>query len=99
MNIIDNYFDKMTLTESERAEVQKIVNSYDGVNMELFVQRIGGPERIEEMKRVNDLCDRLQVVNGNVVRKKEIDAEKQNLDEWKKGFMEGFEEAYKRLNK
>ncbi len=98
MDLIDRYFSEVNLTEQEAAEVQKIVNSYNGLDMELFVQRMGGHERIEEMKRINDMCDGLQVVNGNVIRKKEINKEKENLDEWKKGFMEGFEEAYKRLN-
>lgn len=96
MDILDRYLDETLLTEQEKAKVQQIVNNYRRVDMDLFVQRIGGPEKIEEMKRINDMSDRMYVVDG-VVRKKP-DNSRENLDEWKKGFMEGFEEAYKRLN-
>lgn len=96
MDILDRYFDESLLTEEERKEVQRIVNGYNGLDMDLFVRRIGGPEKIEEMKRINDMSDRMYVVDG-VVRKRP-DNSRENLDEWKKGFMEGFEEAYKRLN-
>jgi len=96
MDILDRYLDETLLTEQEAAEVQRIVNNYKGVDMDLFVQRIGGPGKIEEMKRINDISDRMYVVDG-VVRKRP-DNSRENLDEWKKGFMEGFEEAYKRLN-
>lgn len=98
MDIIDKYLDETLLTEQERAEVQRIVNNYNGVDMDLFVQRMGGYEKIEEMRKINDVTDRMYVVNGNVIRKAEVRKEKEDLDEWKKGFMEGFEEAYKRLN-
>lgn len=96
MDILDRYLDETLLTEQEKAKVQQIVNNYRRVDMDLFVQRIGGPEKIEEMKRINDMSDRMYVVDG-VVRKRP-DNSRENLDEWKKGFMEGFEEAYKRLN-
>lgn len=95
-DILDRYLDETLLTEQEKAKVQQIVNNYRRVDMDLFVQRIGGPEKIEEMKRINDMSDRMYVVDG-VVRKRP-DNSRENLDEWKKGFMEGFEEAYKRLN-
>lgn len=95
-DILDRYLDETLLTEQEKAKVQQIVNNYKRVDMDLFVQRIGGPGKIEEMKRINDMSDRMYVVDG-VVRKKP-DNSRENLDEWKKGFMEGFEEAYKRLN-
>lgn len=98
MDIIDRYLDETLLTEQEKAEVQRIVNNYNGVDMDLFVQRMGGYEKIEEMRKINDVTDRMYVVNGNVIRKAEVRKEKEDLDEWKKGFMEGFEEAYKRLN-
>lgn len=96
MDILDRYLDETLLTEQEKAKVQQIVNNYRKVDMDLFVQRIGGPGKIEEMKRINDISDRMYVVDG-VVRKRP-DNSRENLDEWKKGFMEGFEEAYKRLN-
>lgn len=95
-DILDRYLDETLLTEQEKAKVQQIVNNYKRVDMDLFVQRIGGPGKIEEMKRINDISDRMYVVDG-VVRKRP-DNSRENLDEWKKGFMEGFEEAYKRLN-
>lgn len=95
-DILDRYLDETLLTEQEKAKVQQIVNNYKRVDMDLFVQRIGGPGKIEEMKRINDISDRMYVVDG-VVRKRPDDS-RENLDEWKKGFMEGFEEAYKRLN-
>ena len=99
MNILDEYMgyaDDSMLTESERAEVRKIVNGYKALDMDLFVQRVGGMKKIEEMRRINNIADGLCVVDG-VVRKRSNDT-KENIEEWKRGFMEGFEEAYKRLN-
>ena len=79
--------------------VQEIVNNYNGVDMDVFIRRVGGIDKIEEMRRINDAADKLCVVDGRVVRKTERrDKDKENLEEWKKGFMEGFEEAYRRLN-
>ena len=40
--------------------------------------------------------DKSELVNGKLVDKKECQT-RENLEEWKKGFMDGFEEAYKRL--
>jgi len=99
MNILDEYMgyaDDSMLTECERAEVRKIVNGYKALDMDLFVQRVGGMKKIEEMRRINNIADGLCVVDG-VVRKRPNDT-KENIEEWKRGFMEGFEEAYKRLN-
>ena len=69
------------------------INESNNINPE-----IGGyvAPSIEEMKRINDMSERMYVVDG-VVHKRP-DNSRENLDEWKKGFMEGFEEAYKRLN-
>ena len=75
-------------------DVQIIVNKYDGLDMNAFINRIGGYEKIEEMKKINEAADKYHVVNGNAVRKTET---REDLEEWKRGFMEGFEEAYKRL--
>ena len=96
MDILDRYLDETLLTEEERQKVQQLVSDYNRLDMDLFINRIGGAEKIEEMKRINDMSDRMYVVDG-VVRKRP-DNSRENLDEWKKGFMEGFEEAYKRLN-
>ena len=99
MDIFDTYFDESLLSNKERAEVKKIVGSYNGLDMDLFVKRVGGLERVEEMKRINNVMDDLYVVNGVVHKKpKTLNETKENLEEWKQGFMEGFEEAYKRFN-
>lgn len=99
MDILDRYLDETLLTEEDRAEVQKIVNRYNGLDMDLFVQRIGGIDRINEMKRINEVSDGLSSRDGKVYRNhKSVSNDRENLEEWKKGFMEGFEEAYKRLN-
>ena len=95
-DILDRYLDETLLTEEERKEVQRIVNGYKGVDMDLFVNRIGGAEKIEEMRRINDKADRMYVVDGVVHHKS--DKSNEDIEEWKKGFMDGFEEAYKRLN-
>lgn len=104
MSILDKYIDCSNyknydnLNESERAEVQRIVNAYKGVDMNVFINRIGGLSKIEEMKRINDAADGLYIVGGQVVhRSKHTKDKREDLEEWKQGFMEGFEEAYKRL--
>lgn len=82
------------------AEVQKRVDKYQKLDMNLFISRIGGMEKIEEMKRINDSADDMIVVDGRVVkRNRRRSSEKEDIDEWKRGFMEGFEEAYNRFNK
>ena len=104
------YFGDDTMTEEQikerfkqekdkhNSEVQKIVDGYNGLDMDLFVKRIGGQEKIDEMKRINKVTDRLHVVNGTVVQKSDENKKTdEDLVEWKRGFMEGFEEAYKRL--
>ena len=98
MDILDRYLDETLLTEQERAEVQKIVNDYRRVDMDLFVRKIGGIEKIEEMKRINNIADGLRSVNGVVHKTRRNNSTDENIEEWKRGFMEGFEEAYKRLN-
>ena len=37
-----------------------------------------------------------ELVNGKLVSKRE-DNKREDLDEWKRGFMEGYDEAYRRL--
>lgn len=76
-------------------EVNDKVNGYEKLDMGAFIRRIGGQERIEAMKQVNEKLDRSELVNGKLVERKQPMNE--NLDEWKKGFMDGFEEAYKRI--
>lgn len=82
------------------SEVNNIAGSYKKLDMDEFIQRIGGKEKIDEMKRINDAADRLRVVDGKVVEKEQQTghSDEKWKEEWKKGFMEGFEEAFKRLN-
>lgn len=101
MGILDEYMgyaDDSSLTESERAAVRKIVNSYNALDVDLFIKRIGGMDKLNEMKKINERADRLRVVGGKVMYKPENNSSKEDIDEWKKGFMDGFEEAYKRFN-
>jgi len=106
-DILDRYLDETLLTEEERRKVQQLVSDYDRLDMNLFINRIGGAEKIEEMRRINDKADRMYVVDGvahyksdksNGVVHHKSDKSKEDIEEWKKGFMDGFEEAYKRLN-
>lgn len=76
-------------------EVNDRVGEYEALDMDKFIDRIGGQERIDVMKKVNEKLDRSVLINGNLVEKKQPMSE--NLDEWKKGFMEGYDEAYRRL--
>ena len=76
-------------------EVNDRVGEYKKLDMDAFIRRIGGQERIESMKKVNEKLDRSELINGKLVEKKQPMNE--NLDEWKKGFMEGYDEAYRRL--
>lgn len=76
-------------------EVNDRVGEYKKLDMDAFIRRIGGQERIEAMKKINEKLDRSELINGKLVEKKQPMNE--NLDEWKKGFMEGYDEAYRRL--
>ena len=76
-------------------EVNDRVGEYKKLDMDAFIRRIGGQERIDVMKKVNEKLDRSELINGKLVEKKQPMNE--NLDEWKKGFMEGYDEAYRRL--
>lgn len=76
-------------------EVNDKVGEYKALDMDKFIDRIGGQERIDAMKKVNEKLDRSELINGKLVEKKQTVSE--NLDEWKKGFMEGYDEAYRKL--
>ena len=86
--------------ENFNSEVNKVADGYDKLDMDLFIKRIGGQEKINQMKQINEAADKLKSVYGNV-SKKEEEIKKietmENIEEWKKGFMDGFEEAYKRI--
>ena len=106
------YYGDETLTEEQieekilhqkekfDSEVNKVADGYDKLDMDLFIKRIGGQEKINQMKQINEAADKLKSVYGNV-SKKEEEIKKietmENIEEWKKGFMDGFEEAYKRI--
>lgn len=76
-------------------EVNDKVNGYEKLDMDAFIRRIGGQERIDAMKQVNEKLDRSELVNGKLVEKtKRVN---ENIEEWKRGFMEGYDEAYKRI--
>ena len=76
-------------------EVNDKVGEYEALDMDKFIDRIGGQERIDAMKKVNEKLDRSELINGKLVEKKQTGGE--DLDEWKRGFMEGYDEAYRRL--
>ena len=104
MSILDDYKDSVNnnsiLTEEEQKEVERLRNRYEDLDMRIFIERIGGQEKIDEMKEINTRADKLSVVDGKAVQKEAPQLKnetKEDLEEWKKGFVEGFEEAYKRL--
>lgn len=90
----------MYLKEKEKfdSQVNERVKQYEKLDMDKFIQRIGGQQKIDNMNKINEKLDRSELINGKLVPKQETkETERENLEEWKKGFMEGFEEAYKRL--
>ena len=82
--------------EKYNNEVNKIVGGYKGLDMDEFIDRIGGQEKIETMNKINEKLDRSELVNGKLVPKRECN-KREDLDEWKRGFMEGYDEAYRKL--
>ena len=76
-------------------EVNDRVGEYKALDMDKFIDRIGGQERIDTMKKVNEKLDRSELINGKLVEKKQTVSE--NINEQKKGFMEGYDEAYRKL--
>ena len=82
--------------EKYNNEVNKIVGGYKGLDMDEFIDRIGGQEKIDAMNKINEKLDRSDFVNGKLVPKREGN-KREDLDEWKRGFMEGYDEAYRKL--
>ena len=76
-------------------EVDNKVGEYEALDMDKFIERIGGQKTVDTMNKINEKLDRSELVNGKLVEKKQPVNE--NIEEWKKGFMDGFEEAYKRI--
>ena len=77
-------------------EVNKIVSGYNSLDMDKFIARIGGQENIDAMNKINEKLDRSELVNGKLVPKREGN-KREDLEEWERGFMEGYDEAYRRL--
>lgn len=77
-------------------EVNDKVGQYEALDMDKFMDRIGGQEKIETMNKINEKLDRSILVNGKLVSKREND-KNEDLDEWKRGFMDGYDEAYRRI--
>lgn len=98
-NLTDEQVKEKILKEKKQfdEEVEKRRNEYQPLDMDAFIKRIGGKEKIEEMNKINREADKLIVVNGKAVKRKEVNTS-DNIEEWKRGFMDGFEEAYKRLH-
>ena len=103
-NFVDEQVDEQVEELSERdtkefkESVDKMANKYSALDMNAFIERIGGMEKIEEMKKINSTADNIQTMDGRIVKKKPTLANtNEDLEEWKRGFMDGFEEAYKRI--
>lgn len=77
-------------------EVNDKVGQYEALDMDMFMNRIGGQEKIETMNKINEKLDRSILVNGKLVSKRKND-KNEDLDEWKRGFMDGYDEAYRRI--
>ena len=76
-------------------EVNDRVGQYEALDMDRFMDRIGGQSTVDAMTKINEKLDRSELINGKLVEKKQPMNE--NLEEWKRGFMEGYDEAYRRL--
>lgn len=77
-------------------EVNDKVGEYEALDMDKFIDRIGGQRTIDAMNKINEKLDRSVLINGNLVEKTTRKVN-EDIDEWKKGFMEGYDEAYRRL--
>lgn len=99
-NLTDEQIKERYIKEKKEfdEQVEKKRREYQPLDMDVFIKRIGGKEKIDEMNKINNEADKIVVVNGKAVRKQETESKSENIEEWKRGFMEGFEEAYKRLH-
>jgi hypothetical protein len=77
-------------------EVNDKVGEYEALDMDKFMDRIGGQKSVDAMKKVNEKLDRSVLINGKLVEKTPKTVN-EDIEEWKRGFMDGFEEAYKRI--
>jgi hypothetical protein len=76
-------------------EVDDRVGKYKALDMDMFINRIGGQGTIDAMNKINEKLDRSELINGKLVEKTSRKVN-EDIEEWKRGFMDGFEEAYKR---
>lgn len=77
-------------------EVNDRVGGYEALDVDKFIDRIGGQGTIDAMNKINEKLDRSELINGKLVEKKPKKVN-EDIEEWKRGFMDGFEEAYRRL--
>lgn len=99
-NFVDEQVEELSERDTKefKESVDKMANKYSALDMNAFIERIGGMEKIEEMKKINATADNIQTMDGRIVKKKPTLANtNEDLEEWKRGFMDGFEEAYKRI--
>lgn len=99
-NFVDEQVEELSERDTKefKESVDKMANKYSALDMNTFIERIGGMEKIEEMKKINATADNIQTMDGRIVKKKPTLANtNEDLEEWKRGFMDGFEEAYKRI--
>lgn len=98
-SLTDEQVNEIYNREKEKfdTQVNEAAGSYKKLDMDAFVERIGGYERVERMKKVNDKLQNSELINGKLVEKKNHKTS-EDIEEWKRGFMDGFEEAYKRLH-
>ena len=52
-------------------EVNDRVGEYKKLDMDAFINRIGGQESIDAMNKINEKLDRSELVNGKLVPKRE----------------------------
>lgn len=76
-------------------EVNDKVGEYEALDMDKFIDRIGGQRTIDAMNKINEKLNRSELINGKLVEKRPMVRE--DIEEWKRGFMEGYDEAYRRL--
>lgn len=77
-------------------EVNDRVGEYEALDMDRFINRIGGQSTIDTMNKINEKLGRSELINGKLVEKR-TKVTNEDIEDWKRGFMDGFEEAYKRI--
>ena len=82
--------------KNSNKDVNDRVSQYEALDMDRFMDRIGGQSTVDAMTKINEKLDRSELINGKLVDKTPK-AVNEDIEQWKKGFMDGFEEAYKRI--